>query len=304
MILVAFIALALIATAVALFASAASKSGLRRTENLEHIALYGYVDALADQEPTRGAKGLLDDLATAVGAFAAGRVGSLREDRIQRRLIAAGFFGIGARRFNGYRVLFAVALPLLTIWLLGLAGATTALIVFLAAAAAIVGWVAPSVVLTRRTHARVELVDYALPELIDLLVVTLEAGAAFAAALQIAGDRLEGPLGEEIRLTIHEQTLGLSMEEALESWLSRCDTPSVRSFVRSMIQGERLGVSIGQILRNLTIEMRARRQQIVEERAHKTPVKIMFPLVFLIFPAMFVILLGPVIYKLSNTFGH
>ena len=304
MILVAFLALALLATAVALFASAASKSGLRRAENLEHIALYGYVHALVEEQPARGVKGLLDDLAGAVGAFAAGRVGSLREDRIQRRLISAGFFGIGARRFNGYRVLLTVALPLLTIWLLGLAGATTALIVFLAGAAAIAGWVVPSVVLTRSSHSRLEHVDYGLPELIDLLVVTLEAGAAFAAALQIAGDRLEGPLGQEIRLTIHEQTLGLSMEEALESWLARCDTPSVRSFVRSMVQGERLGVSIGQILRNLTIEMRARRQQVVEERAHKTPVKIMFPLVFLIFPAMFVILLGPVLYKLSSTFGH
>ena len=71
-----------------------------------------------------------------------------------------------------------------------------------------------------------------------------------------------------------------------------------------MIQGERLGVSIGQILRNLAIEMRARRKQVIEERAQKAPIKILFPLVFLIFPAMFVIILGPMIFRLSDSFGH
>ena len=142
-----------------------------------------------------------------------------------------------------------------------------------------------------------------LPELIDLLVVTLEAGVAFAAALQIAAERLQGPLGEEVRLTIQEQTLGLSMTEALENWLARCDTPSVRSFCRSMIQGDQLGVSIGQILRNLAVEMRARRKQTIEERAQKTPIKILFPLVFLIFPAMFLVILGPLVYRISDAFN-
>jgi tight adherence protein C len=77
----------------------------------------------------------------------------------------------------------------------------------------------------------------------------------------------------------------------------------VRSFVRAMIQGERLGVSIGQIMRNLALEMRKRRRQKAEERAQKAPIKILFPLVFLIFPAMFVIVLGPAMYTISDTFS-
>ena len=173
----------------------------------------------------------------------------------------------------------------------------------LALVAFIVGWFGPSFVLSSRARRRLQEVDDGLPALIDLLVVTLEAGVAFAAALRMAADRLEGPLGEEVRLTIQEQSLGLSTLQALESWLRRCDTPAVRSFVRAMVQGDRLGVSIGQVLRNQAIEMRARHKQVIEERAQKAPIKILFPLVFLIFPAMFLIILGPALFKITDTLG-
>jgi tight adherence protein C len=303
MVIFAFLALVLIAASVALVASAVVRPGLRRSENLEQIALYGYGAVAADERPRRALRKSLDDLAGAIGSFSAGRIKSLREDEVQKRLLAAGFFGIGARRFNGYRVLLTIVVPLLTIWILGFAGASTGVIVFLTLLAGIIAWIGPSVVLTRRTRSRLNAIDHGLPELIDLLVVTLEAGVAFAAALQIAADRLHGPLGEEVRLTIQEQTLGLSMMEALENWLGRTDTPSVRSFCRSMIQGDQLGVSIGQILRNLAVEMRARRKQLIEERAQKTPIKILFPLVFLIFPAMFLVILGPMFFRISEVFN-
>jgi tight adherence protein C len=121
----------------------------------------------------------------------------------------------------------------------------------------------------------------------------------------MASERLGGPLGEELRLTIQEQQLGLSTLDSLQNWLARCDTPAVGSFVRSMVQGERLGISIGQILRNLALEMRKRRRQAAEERAHKSAIKILFPLVFLIFPAMFVVILAPALYRIIDTLsGH
>ena len=96
--------------------------------------------------------------------------------------------------------------------------------------------------------------------------------------------------------------MGLSTIEGLRNMLVRCDTPSMRSFIRAVLQGEALGVSIGEIMRNLALEMRKRRRQGAEERAQKAPVKMLFPLIFLIFPAMFVVLLGPVIFKFGDSF--
>jgi tight adherence protein C len=97
--------------------------------------------------------------------------------------------------------------------------------------------------------------------------------------------------------------MGLSLEEAIKNMLARADTPAMRSFVRSVLQAETLGVSIGQILRSLAVEMRKRRRASAEERAQKAPVKILFPLIFLIFPAMFVILLGPAAFQFIEAFG-
>jgi tight adherence protein C len=131
----------------------------------------------------------------------------------------------------------------------------------------------------------------------------VEAGLGFSGSLQIAAERLEGSLGDELRLAMQEQRMGLATNEALANMLDRCPTSAVRSFVRSVLQGETLGVSIGEILRNLAVEMRKRRRALAEERAQKAPIKILFPLVFLIFPAMFVILLGPAVFQFINAFG-
>ena len=120
-------------------------------------------------------------------------------------------------------------------------------------------------------------------------------------ASSFASERISGALGDELRLTIQEQNLGLSTLDALQNWMGRCDAPGVQTFVRAMVQGERLGISIGQILRNLAIEMRKRRRQAAEERAHKAAIKILFPLVLLIFPAMFVIVLGPALFRIIDT---
>ena len=97
--------------------------------------------------------------------------------------------------------------------------------------------------------------------------------------------------------------MGLSVEESLRNMLARCETPSMRSFVRSVLQGETLGVSIGQILRSLADEMRKRRKAMAEEKAQRAPIKILFPLIFLIFPAMFIVLLGPAIFSMGDAFG-
>jgi tight adherence protein C len=146
--------------------------------------------------------------------------------------------------------------------------------------------------------------DRELPELIDLLVVTIEAGVGFAGAMRIAADRMRGPLGEELRLTLQEQNMGLTTSEALRNLGERCPTDGIRIFVRSIAQGESLGVSMGQIMRNVALEMRKRRRALAEERAQKAPVKMLFPLIFLIFPAMFVVLLLPALIAFYRALSH
>ena len=95
--------------------------------------------------------------------------------------------------------------------------------------------------------------------------------------------------------------MGLSTAESLSNMMARIDSPSMRSFVRSILQGEQLGVSIGQIMRNLAAEMRKRRRAAAEERAHKAPIKMLFPLVFLIFPSLFIVLLYPALVQIGES---
>jgi tight adherence protein C len=218
-------------------------------------------------------------------------------------LIAAGLYDTSPRMIVGYRILLAVGLPLVWLWLAAATGFPFGIIVVGVIFLAIVGWILPMLALNRRARERMNKIDYELPELIDLLVVTLEAGISFIASLQMAAERLAGPLGVELRITLQEQRMGLTTNEALKGMLGRADTPGMRTFVRSVVQGETLGTSTGQIMRNLALEMRKRRRSLAEERAQKAPIKILFPLVFLIFPAMFIVLLGPVVYSFGKIFG-
>jgi tight adherence protein C len=150
----------------------------------------------------------------------------------------------------------------------------------------------------------VERIDYEVPELVDLLVTTVEAGVGFAGALQLSARRTRGPLGEELRLTLREQSMGLTPNESLSNMLTRVDSPALRAFVQAILQGEMLGVSIGRILRDLAVDMRKRRRQAAEERAQKAPVKLLFPLVILILPAMFIVVLGPAVYGVVHSLGN
>src|SRR5207253_2741609 len=242
----------------------------------------------------------------------ADRVGSIApsaatggQRAIRKQLIAAGFYNTSPRMIVGYRILLAGGLPLVWLWLAAVTGFPIGMMIVGVIFLAIVGWVLPMLFLNRRARERTDAIDYELPELIDLLVVTLEAGISFIASLQMAAERLAGPLGVELRITLQEQRMGLTTNEALKGMLGRADTPGMRTFVRSVVQGETLGTSTGQIMRNLALEMRKRRRSVAEERAQKAPIKILFPLVLLIFPAMFIVLLGPVAYSVSKIFnGH
>ena len=135
------------------------------------------------------------------------------------------------------------------------------------------------------------------------MCVMIEAGLSFQAAMRLSSEQFGPPLSDELRLTLQEQTMGLTVDEALDHMSARADTPALKAFVRAMSQGERMGISTGQIMRNLAHEMRHRRRSAAEERAQKTPVLILFPLVFMIFPAMFIVLMTPAAINLSHNLG-
>jgi tight adherence protein C len=299
-ILTLLIGLVFTAIAVALIAQSVIAARLRAAETLGQIGHYGF-SGTTDLESSHGLRRLFNDIAGGIGTIVVERLHLFNEELLRKQLIQAGMYRTSPRMLMGYQVLGVLALPALWIWFAIAAGTSTAFTIFGFLTAALIGWVGPTFVVRQRADARLYKIDYDMPELIDLLVVTVEGGLSLNASLQLASERIKGPLGEELRIAVQEQRMGLSQLQALENFQNRCSTPAVRSFVRAMIQGERLGVSVGQILRSLALEMRKRRRAAAEERAQKAPIKILFPLVFMIFPAMFVVILGPAVVSIFDT---
>jgi tight adherence protein C len=125
----------------------------------------------------------------------------------------------------------------------------------------------------------------------------------FTASLGLIADRFQGPLGEELRLTMRQQSLGMSITGALEEMVERCDTTSIRAFVRTATRGESLGMSIGPVLRELSADQRRRQRMAAREKMQKAPVKLIFPLMFLIMPALMIVLFYPAAYGIKNALG-
>ena len=301
MFLFLIIGLALTGGTVALVGRAIALPRIRAAERLEQIGAYGA--PLPIDEGGDGLSAFLDRLAASLGARVSPTLGGGEEQELRSLLLSAGMYGMRPGLFLGYRVLSMVGLAVMWLWLAPLLGLSVTIVFAGIPLTALAGWTLPLALVRERVKRRLIRIDYELPELIDSLVVTVEAGTGFAGALQLAAREIGGPLGDEIKLALREQNMGLSTEASLENMLSRADTPAMRSFVRSVLQGETLGVSIGEIMRSLATEMRSRRRAAAEERAHKAPIKILFPLVFLIFPAVFIVILYPAIYNLSHALG-
>ena len=281
---------------------ALARVGRRRT--LDQIAVYGFRSAAPAVDEATDARSAFDELATATGEMALARFDGLRErERGLRELLnSAGMYGTSVASFTGSRVLAALSGPGL-LFLFSLTGSLSLRLLVGTSLMTLMGWYLPYVRTQRRARLRIEQIDREVPELVDLLVTTVEGGVGFAAGLQLASRSIEGPLGQELRLALREQSLGLSPEEALRNLSMRVDSPATRAFTQALVQGESLGVSIGAILRDLAIDMRKRRRQSAEERAQKTPTKILFPLIGLILPAMFIVALGPVMMEALNFFA-
>ena len=165
------------------------------------------------------------------------------------------------------------------------------------------GFIGPDYVVNSKIKSRQEKIRAQLPDALDLLAVSVEAGLGFDSAVSKLTDSLEGPLIDEFNLTLSEIRVGESRPEALRKLAERAQVSELSAFARSLIQADTLGISLGRILRVQASDTRERRQSLAEERAMKAPIKMLFPTVLFIFPSMFIVTIGPAFLSLTGLFG-
>jgi tight adherence protein C len=299
MILLALLALALGGGAVAALARSLALSRTRVAAHLDELGAYGYAATAVAPPAADAGAGPLAALAARLGDVMARRMGAAREADLRTLLTMAGMHSTSPRTVLGYRVLATATLAMLGLFI----GHSMVVHVAVAALMALCGWRIPLILVGRRATRRAMEIEREVPNLIDQIVVMLEAGVSFSSSLQISAERLKGALGQEMRLALQEQRMGASLTDSLNHLRRRVESSNLKSFARAVVQGERLGVSIGQVMRDLAIEMRKRRRQMAEEQAQKTPVKLLLPLVFLILPTMFIVVLAPAALNVMETLG-
>jgi tight adherence protein C len=220
---------------------------------------------------------------------------------ISLRLLAAG---LGDRfTANSFLALKAVGagLGLFVGVLLGVSAGPVGALGF-TAAFTVAGYIAPTFYLSSRLRRRRELIRAELPDALDLLAVSVEAGLGFDGAVVKLTEHMTGPLVDEFSLMLNEMRVGEGRQDALKKMSDRVDTPEVAAFTRAIIQADQLGISLGRILRVQAADTRLRRQAAAEERAMKAPIKMLFPTVAFIFPAMFIVILGPAFLQIKKVF--
>ena len=215
-------------------------------------------------------------------------------DKVRQQLVLAGL----ANKVRAEDFLVAQAVAAFGGVLLGIAylsagpGArnTRVLVALLLIAA---GVLLPKSWLSRKVGERKERIFMDLPDILDLLAISVEAGVGFEGALDIVCSHFDSPLAVEFSRTLKEMELGLPRREALQNLKRRTEVPELSNFVLALIQADALGMSIGRVLHTQAAEMRLKRRQWAREKAGKLPVKILFPLVLFIFPAVLIVVLGP-----------
>lgn len=222
--------------------------------------------------------------------------------KVRQKLIEAGGPSkLGVNEFLGIRLLLMGALGGLFFFLLAVSGAQLLYLVLFPVVVGMLGYMIPGIWLDRKIKERKRGIQKALPDAIDLLTISVEAGLGFDPALTRVAEKWDNVLTLEFRRLLSEMRIGKSRREAMREMVVRTNVDDLNVFIASIIQADQLGVSISQVLRVQSRQMRIRRRQRAEEQAHKAPIKMLFPMVFLIFPAMYVVILGPAIPQIANS---
>jgi tight adherence protein C len=204
------------------------------------------------------------------------------------------------QKFLAIRVLTVMMIPVawwFSFRFLGLEGNMPMAVFLFLGLALLLG---PDAVLNRKVEERRYKIQMKLPDVLDLLTISVEAGLGFEQALDRTVVAVPGPLSDEFGRMIGEVRAGASRGDAMRAFEQRTGVPEVKSFVLAILQADAFGVSIGHILRQQADEMRVRRRQLAQEQAQKAPVKMLFPMVFCIFPSLFVVVLAPAIFSIAD----
>jgi len=222
-------------------------------------------------------------------------------ERTEQKLMYAGILKMDASSFVVTKVLLTVAGVVVAILLRNFGDGLMRLLILLGPP--LLGFFGPDAWLNRKIEDRKNTMLRALPDTLDMLVISVEAGLGFDSALQRVVESVPGPLSEEFFRMLQETRVGVARRDAMRNMMDRTDLDELRSFLLAMMQAEAFGVAIARVLRVQADEMRVKRRQRAQEKAFAAPVKITFPLVFCIFPALFIVLLGPAAFQIADAFS-
>ena len=219
-------------------------------------------------------------------------------EAIDKKLLAAGMAAkLSSTTFLALKGALTIGGVLLGL-LMG-SGSKTLLI---AAGLAFVGYKGPDIFVMLKMRGRKNTLRSEMPDALDLLAVSVEAGLGFDGAIMKLMEHMKGPLAEEFALTLGEMRVGQSRQESLKNLAERTDMPEMSSFTRAIIQADQLGISLGRILRVQASDSRIKRQAAAEEKAMKAPIKMLFPTAIFIFPVIFIVALGPAFLNIGEVF--
>ena len=273
-----------------------------RRSSVNRAATYGKFRAAFGQQQQPFSQRVLAPLGDRLAGWTLKLHPKTTIEGVSTRLLAAGLGRkISPTTFLAFKS--ALALGGLALGaLFGGAAAGPGGVLFAAIALAGIGFIAPDFVVSGKARSRKDRIRAELPDALDLMAVSVEAGMGFDGAISKLTEHMHGPLADEFALTLGEIRIGESRQDALKKMADRTNTPELSSFVRSIIQADQLGISLGRILRVQATDSRLKRQAAAEEKAMKAPIKMLFPTVLFIFPAMFLVILGPAFLNLSKIF--
>jgi tight adherence protein C len=287
--------------AAAYFVAELATAPMRTRRNLVHRAAnYGRLRAATGKELPRFRERAFAPFVSKVAQVMLRVNPKTTTEVVTRRLMAAGMRKTSPTGFIAARGMLAGAGVLIGL-LFGVASGG-ALALLWPVGLGFLGLLAPNFYLSSRIRKRQASVAAELPDALDLLSVSVEAGLGFDGAVQKLTEHMEGPLIEEFELALGGIRIGEGRQEALKKMSERSASPEMASFVRAIIQADQLGISLGRILRIQAADSRLKRQLLAEEKAMKAPIKMLFPTVVFIFPAMFIVILGPAFLNLAKIF--